>query len=437
MDVDYERKRRSAQKKKRRRQQELRRRILFVLVALLVIVLITAFALNRKKVNTSATLEAGEELTLDLFVEKDTADAVFITDVAGIDTTVPGEYEIIISYRGKEYTCGLTIEDTIAPKADAFMATTNVGEVPDAAACVINVTDVTDVAISYKNEPDVSQEGEIQTVVRLTDEGGNTTEIEATIVVVGDNEPPVIEGAADINVFLGDTVSYKANITVTDDKDENPTLEVDNSQVDLNTVGTYEVIYTATDAAGNSSSVTVNLTISDKPASYVEPEVVYEMAEEILSQITNDSMSDMEKAFAIYRWVNTHISYTGTSDKSSWTIGAYQAFQNRSGDCYNYYAAAKALFDVAGILNVDVVKSDTSHSSHYWSLINLGDGWYHLDCTPRKGDGDNFFMVTDAELEAYSVEHDNSHVFDSSLYPERATESVQDKVDYVNGVVYE
>ncbi len=437
MDRDNKRVRRDVRQKKRIRQQKLRRRALFILGILLIAVLIGAFALNRTKIKSSVMLEAGAELTPELFAEGEAENIAFATDISGIDTAELGEYEIVVTYNEKEYNCILTIEDTVAPTADAFMATTDVGQVPDAADCVINVTDVTDVTITYKNEPDVSQEGEIETVVCLTDEGGNTTEVKAAIVVVGDTEPPVIEGAADIEVYLGDTVSYKANITVTDDKDENPTLEVDNSQVDLNTAGTYEVTYTAADAAGNTSSVTVHLIISEKPENYVEPETVYAMAEEILEQITDESMSDMAKAFAIYRWVNTSISYTGTSDKSSWTVGAYQAFSNRSGDCYNYYAAAKALFDVAGISNIDIVKSDTSHSSHYWSLINLGDGWYHVDCTPRKGDGDNFFMVTDAELEAYSVEHNNSHVFDSDLYPERATESVQDKVDYVNGVLYE
>jgi hypothetical protein len=146
-------------------------------------------------------------------------------------------------------------------------------------------------------------------------------------------------------------------------------------------------------------------------------------------------MTDMQKAFAIYCWVKSNISYTGDSDKSSWTLGAYEAFTNLAGDCYNYFAAAKALYNLAGIENIDIVKSDTSHSSHFWSIINLGDGWYHVDCTPRKGDGDNFFMVTDEELEAYSVQHNNSHIFDSGLYPARATESIQDKIDYDNKVL--
>ena len=98
------------------------------------------------------------------------------------------------------------------------------------------------------------------------------------------------------------------------------------------------------------------------------------------------------------------------------------------------FAAAKALYDVAGIENVDVVKSDTSHSSHFWSLINLGDGWYHVDCTPRRKVG-YFFMNTDAELEAYSKENKNSHIFDTDAYPERSTKSVQDLIDYKAGKV--
>ena len=204
--------------------------------------------------------------------------------------------------------------------------------------------------------------------------------------------------------------------------------------MDTEKAGTYPVTYTATDDAGNSTSVTVNLTLVDKPEGYVEPEVVYDLAQKVLDEITTEGMTQMEVAFAIYRWTTTHIGYVGTSDKSSWTGAAYVAFTERSGDCYNYFAAAKAMYEVAGIENVDVVKSDTSHSSHYWSLINLGDGWYHVDCTPRRNVG-YFFMNTDAELEAYSVQNRNSHIFDSSLYPPRATESLQERVDYQNGKI--
>jgi hypothetical protein len=234
---------------------------------------------------------------------------------------------------------------------------------------------------------------------------------------------------------VGDPIAYKAGITVTDNETASPKLTVDNSKVDTGKAGTYPVTYTATDDVGNTTSVTVQLTLKDKPAGYVEPDVINELAMDVLAEITTEDMTQMEVAFAIYRWTSTHIAYTGSSDKSSWTGGAYQAFTKRSGDCYNYFAAAKALYIAAGIDNVDVVKSDTSHSSHYWSLINLGDGWYHVDCTPRSNPG-KFFMNTDKELEAYSVKNRNSHIFEGSLYPDRAEESVQHLVDYGAGKVH-
>ena len=299
---------------------------------------------------------------------------------------------------------------------------------------VTDVKDVSDVTVSYYQEPDVSKGGAAEAIVRLTDAYGNTTDMVVELLVTADEVPPVIEGAVDLEYFLGESISYKSGITVTDDETESPKLSVDNSQVDSSKAGTYPVTYTATDDAGNTASVTVQLTLKEKPKGYVDKETVYALARKVLEDITNDSMTDMEVAFAIYKWTKSNIAYTGSSDKSSWTKGAYQAFTKKSGDCYNYFAAAKALYDVAGIENVDVIKSDTSHSSHYWSLINLGDGWYHVDCTPRRNVG-YFFMNTDAELEAYSKKNKNSHIFDTDAYPERATESVQDLVDYKNGKV--
>ena len=49
-------------------------------------------------------------------------------------------------------------------------------------------------------------------------------------------------------------------------------------------------------------------------------------------------------------------------------------------------------------------------------MVNCGQGWYHFDTTPRKGGGE-FFMLTDKELETYSLAHSNSHEFDHTLYP--------------------
>ena len=428
-------------RQQRRRKAARRRAMLRLLCGFLILVLAVLLGILMLKPSQplmeQGTVEAGTMPTPQMFLidaEKYGHVTDFKTDMSLVNMMIPGQYPLTLTVDGKEYSTVMVVQDRTAPTASPVEYTTEVDVVPEAAQLVTDIRDVSEVTVSYVKEPDVSKGGNTTAQVKLTDAYGNSSVVEVAVAVTSDEEPPVIEGTKDMEYFLGDSISYKSGITVTDNETASPKLSVDNSQVDAAKAGTYPVTYTATDDAGNTTTVTVNLTLKEKPKGYVDEETVYDLARKVLKDITNDSMSDMEVAFAIYQWTKTKIAYTGSSDKSSWTKGAYQAFTQRSGDCFNYFAAAKALYDVAGIQNVDVVKSDTSHSSHYWSLINLGDGWYHVDCTPRRKVG-YFFMNTDAELEAYSKKNKNSHIFDTDAYPERATESVQDLVDYKNGKV--
>lgn len=428
----------NAKKKRRRRRRNamiLRMTLLAALILLLVGVVVNITGSNP--VCEQVFLEAGDRIDLQMFLKKEKTKAVFVTVVDEIDTTELGSYPINIKIGKKDYESVLTIQDTIPPTAEVLDATTDAYVEISLADYVRNIKDATEVTYEYLKAPDFTVPGETELTVVFTDEAGNQTKVAQKLQIIPDTVAPVITGAEDISAFIGDTISYRNGIEVSDDKDEKPTLTIDNSAVNLNMAGVYEVVYTATDRAGNSSSEGITLTLQEKPANYVEPEVVYGMAQPILDSIVKEGMTDKEKAFAIYNWTRTHIGYTGSSDKSCWTGAAAWAFEKRSGDCYNYFAAAKALLDCAGIENVDIVKSDTSHSSHFWSLINLGDGWYHFDTTPRQGTDDYFFMLTDEELEAYSSRHRNSHIFDPSLYPERATVSVQGTVDYVGQTITE
>lgn len=379
-------------------------------------------------------LEAGNKLTPELFLKNPAGASIrFVTDVSAIDLTATGEYQITLRLGSQELTAKLTIRDTVAPTGQPVEGLVfKGGSLPDPALLVSDIADVSQVTLRYATEPDVTFSGSVSVVILLTDAAGNTTEVPVTFAL--DAQAPVIEGVYDRKVLVDEAISYRSGVTVTDDLDPKPKLTIDNSKVNISEPGKYPVTYTATDSVGNQTVVTMYLTVEAKPQGYVDPEIVYGMARNILNQITTEDMTDMQVAFAIYDWVKNNIGYTGHSDKSHWTLGAYQAFTDYAGDCFNYYAAAKALYDVAGIPNVDVVKvvtPETSQSSHYWSLINLGDGWYHVDCTPRSKPG-FFFMNTDEELLDYSRKNKNCHNFDQSAYPERATESVQHLVDYEN-----
>ncbi len=410
--------RRMARLRKRRRALLLRMAGVMFLFIVFIILIIRLFFSNP--VEKEITVEAGiDDLAAEDFLRKDGVEIEFVTDMSGIDLNHVGEHEITLKAKGKERTSTLIVEDTVAPKGEAQSEAVTVdmnGKV-DAADLIASIDDVTDVKCTFKEEPDLSAEAsDVPVTVVLTDEGGNTAEVEARINIIEDTEAPVIDGVAPITSFLGDPISYKSEITVTDNCDRDVELEVDNSEVNPDAAGTYTVRYSATDRAGNTAEAETTITIQEKPENYVEPEEVYALADEVLAEITTDDMTLKEKARAIYDWTRNNVGYINTSEKDSWTNGAYQGFTEGQGDCFVFFATSKALLTRAEIPNIDVVKSDTSHSSHYWSLIDCGDGWYHFDTTPRYGGG-AFFMLTDAEILEYSQAHNNSHIFDQSLYP--------------------
>lgn len=421
---------------------------IFLSIVLIVGVVFLIMLTRYRPLVDSLTVEAGSVVAPEQFLAQPGlsmgSNVYYKSNMAAFDMTKEGDYTVEIYVNGKAHTTVMKVRDTVPPTADPMNMTIDAGLLPAPEFLVTNVRDVGQVSASYQVEPDVSKGGQVVAQVKLTDEAGNSSVVAVTLTINDDKVAPEIQGATDRTFYVGDPIVYTGSykdpsgneypeILAVDDKGS-ATLKVDRDAVDTETAGTYPVIYTATDAAGNTASVTVQFTLVDKPEGYVEPDVVYDLAQKVLDDITTEDMSKMEVAFAIYRWTSRSIGYVGSSDKSSWTGAAYHAFTEYSGDCYNYFAAAKALFDVAGIPNVDVVKSDTSRSHHYWSLIDVGGGWYHVDCTPRSNPG-KFFMNTDEELEAYSVKNKNSHIFDGSLYPERATESVQELVDYGKGEI--
>ena len=236
-----------------------------------------------------------------------------------------------------------------------------------------------------------------------------------------DTTAPVIKLTKEIVIYEDTTVSYRDFIEFSDDSGQAPTLSIDSSGVDLENPGTYEVAFSVTDAAGNKTSLTATVTVNKKPKDYVEPEVIYTAADKKLATLVNDNMSTRDKIKAIYNWANGYIPYTSTSDKTDYMMEAYRVLNGRSTDCFGYFAVTKLMFERLGIANIDVkkVKNNENDSNHYWSLVSLDGGktYYHFDATPRKGDGDYFFLLSDADLDKYSDAHNKCHNRDESLYP--------------------
>ena len=479
----------------------LNKKLLAIAGGAVAVIGLAAVLLWPGNIHEELTVEAGREsISANEFRKEDKGvDAQFVSDMTVVDLKAPGQYPVSVEYKGKTYACTLTVEDTIAPEAEIRNVSIYSGHELKAEDFVVSVKDATDVTVALKSTPDLTVEAQNLVTVVVTDAAGNASEYEAvlsvfvdngapqlsgiqplftyigtepdylagvsamddrdmaleilvdksqvdlnaigaydivysvtdaaghtttapsTVTVTDDNVAPTIQGVHNISLYLGSAASYRSGVIVTDDKDPSPKLEVDSSQVDLSNVGTYPLVYTARDMTGNETRKEVTVTVAKKPETYVDPETVNAKADELLKKIVTEDMAAEAKVKAIYSYVRSHYTYSGHSDKTDWVQGAYVMMESGQGDCFNYYAVTKLLLDRCGIPNIDVrkVRNYPEDSDHYWSLVSVDGGatYYHLDTTPRVGDGDDFCLVTDAFLDAYSDANKGCHNRDKSLYP--------------------
>jgi hypothetical protein len=361
------------------------------------------------------TVEAGTKETLSVkdFVENDKYDVVMITDLQTVNTNKPGSYPVELEVDKKRTTITVEVVDTIAPEASAKAVKVYCGDTPKAEDFVKDIKDASPVSVSYRKEPDFTKPGKKVIQILLKDSADNITELPVTVEVIEDIEAPVFSGITDKTVFIGDTVSYKKGVTVTDNRDKEVTFSVDNSEVNLKKAGTYTVTYTAKDAAGNKAVKTAQIQVLEYN---VSEETINELCDKLLQQITNENMTKREIAYEIYRWVRNSIDYSGDSDKSDWLAEAYRGMTKKYGDCFTYFCVSKAILTRAGIDNLELTRVG-GRTKHFWNLINCGNGWYHFDACPNK-DHKPTFMLTDQQVEELTKERGNNYyVYDKSLYP--------------------
>lgn len=246
--------------------------------------------------------------------------------------------------------------------------------------------------------------------------------VTVTVEIV-DTTPPTIEGVKSLSVNIGASLSYKKDILLSDNAAGEILLEIDNSLVNLNVPGTYPIRYTATDGSGNQSSADTTVTVN---ATHIPTEEdAFALADTLIARIITPEMSKYDTAYTLWNWCRTNIRYAASAENySSVWAGGYEGLNKKSGDCYTYYATYSLLLTRCGIDNLCVARVGGT-SDHWWNLVNIGDGWYHCDSSPRRrGDPYLCFMQTDAQVQAYTESYSgvpNYYVFDGSLYPDRET----------------
>ncbi|MFI3324903.1 MAG: DUF5011 domain-containing protein [Clostridia bacterium] len=265
----------------------------------------------------------------------------------------------------------------------------------------LSFENISGLTAEFTNEDnDFSKIGSYEIPITISNENGDIVEVSATVVVRYKSDNPIISGVSKLEICVGDSVSYKSGVSAIDCYGNSLSISVDNSSVNLNLEGTYNITYSATDDNGNKSSTSTTITVIEIDADYV-----LGLIDDILDSITTSSMSDYDKAYAAYKWCKNNINYASSGSHSDIYEIAYYGIKGNPGDCYTYYSVLYLMMQQLDIPVVTMERISGTSSNHKWVAINVGNGWYHVDACPNSVTS-NTFMFTDTEAAEYTVLQD-------------------------------
>ena len=276
---------------------------------------------------------------------------------------------------------------------------------------------------------EITASGESENKTSDGDQADTADEETTTQAWVNDTTAPVIDGEAKIFVSVGSTVKYKSYIFVEDDTDPDPKVTIDNSGVDLSKEGTYEVIYTVTDASGNSASRTVTVVVGATEEPDVDESVIYAKADEVLDEIIDDDMTDLQKVFAVFYYVRETFTYVKDNNYWEYKQEAYNMMTTLHDNCYANVCVSKLLLERLGFESFMITgEMGYVDEHHYWNMVSIdgGETWYHYDSAwwTWQYDEPPMCMMTDEFAMELSDAHGGIFDYDTSAFPKTPTEDL-------------
>ena len=343
-----------------------------------------------------------------------------------LDEYPVGEFTLRLALNDAPFEVTLHIVDTTPPSAISVDHMIIIGEMVSPADFVTEVFDASPIeSITFVSEPDVfafTPEQPVQVVVE--DIYSNSATFSATLFIQYNEFPPVIEGVTELfESETGAFIDFLQGVTAYDDFGRVLDVHVNTDEVDIDTEGTYTAFIWAEDYTGLYSEVEVTVHILR-----VSPEYIYSRADDILSSIIRDSMTQAQKVRAINEWIRWSIRTETTETTSeSFLANAYKAIDERKGDYHVFAAISELLLTRAGIPNMRIERIAEAETGHVWNLVNPDErGWHHFDTFPNSlGLGSNSVsMFTGAQAKTFAERIETRskikdyYTYDPDLYPE-------------------
>ena len=253
---------------------------------------VPSISANDKTITVGDTFDAKKDVTAKDTEDGDLTDKIEVVK-NDVDTTKSGTYEVVYKVTdSKGASKKKTIKVTVNPKMEALNEvpsisandkTITVGDMFDAKKDVTAKDtedgDLTDKIEVVKNDVDTTKPGTYEVVYKVTDSKGASKKKTVYVTVNPKMEEinwiPVIS-ASDRVLTVGDVFNVMDGVSASDHEDGDITgsVVVESSNVDTNTVGSYQVTYRVTDSQGASSTKTITVIVNPKMEALNEVPVI-------------------------------------------------------------------------------------------------------------------------------------------------------------------
>ena len=250
------------------------------------------------------------------------------------------------------------------------------------------------VAVVISGTVDTSTLGEYTITYSANDNAGNTSSVTRTVSVIEppDTIPPVItlNGDSTIILFIGETYT-ELGATALDDKNGVIAVTISGT-VDSSTLGDYALIYTATDSAGNASSVTRTVSVILPPDT--TPPVITLNGNTTINVVVSESYNELGATAIDERDGVVDISISGFVDTA--IIGTYHITYTATDSDGNSVSAERTVVVVSSATNrpfITTWKTNNPGISGHEQIVLQTSGTGY-DYTVNWGDGTTDEHVT-------------------------------------------